>query len=509
MQLNKTQNASRNILFGLLMKVYQIILPFIFRTIMVYTLGVQYLGLNSLFSSVMQVLNLAELGVGSAMVFSMYEPIAKDNAEKISALMNLYKIYYRLIGLFILVVGLSISPLVPKLISGEIPDGINIYILYILNLFATVLTYWLFAYRNSILQAHQRVDVSSKVIIATDTFKYLLQLVALFGFHNYYYYVVSILISQTLSNLTVAYFSHKLFPQYRTEGKIDYEEKKAINRRIRDLFTSKLGGVVVNSADTLVISSFLGLRTLAIYQNYFYIINSVFALITIINNSVLAGIGNNLILKDSQKNYIDFKKFLFIEVCMFGVCIAAFSSLFQPFMTMWMGKDLLLDYSIVILLCVYFFGYEYVMLLSVYKDAAGIWHEDRFRPLISGVLNLVLNLFLVKVIGLYGIVVSTIISVYFVSAPWITKNVFSNIFPHHSIKKYLYRFFYYVLTIICNSIIVNVLCGFIPYTLAGFGLRMIACLSISMIVFIIAFHRMTEFKDSIVIAKKMIIKNRI
>ena len=138
MKIEKTKNASRNIVFGILMKIYQILLPFAIRTIIMYTIGVEYLGLNSLFTSILQVLNLAELGVGSAMIFSMYKPIAEDDSITICALMALYRLYYRIIGGVILVAGLVLTPFIPKLISGSVPPDMNIYILYLLNFFFTL-----------------------------------------------------------------------------------------------------------------------------------------------------------------------------------------------------------------------------------------------------------------------------------------------------------------------------------------------------------------------------------
>lgn len=143
--MNRTQNATRNIVFGVILKIYQILLPFIMRTAMIYLMGVEYLGLNSLFTSILQVLNLAELGVGSAMVYSMYKPIAENDKSTICALLKLYKKYYFFIGLIIACVGVLLTPLIPKLISGDIPGQLNVYILYLLNLAATVMTYWLFA----------------------------------------------------------------------------------------------------------------------------------------------------------------------------------------------------------------------------------------------------------------------------------------------------------------------------------------------------------------------------
>ena len=177
--MSRTKNATRNLMFGVLSKAQQIFIPFLMRTIMIYFLGIQYLGLNSLFTSVLSVLNLAELGVGSAMVFSMYKPIAENDKTTICALMRLYRIYYRIIGAVILVAGLCLLPFIPKLIKGPVPPDMNVYILYLLNLLTTVFTYWLFAYKNSILTAHQRRDIRSKISLTTMMIRYGLQIVAI------------------------------------------------------------------------------------------------------------------------------------------------------------------------------------------------------------------------------------------------------------------------------------------------------------------------------------------
>ena len=164
MRIERTKNATRNIVFGVILRIYQIVVPFIMRTAMIYYLGVQYLGLNSLFASVLSVLTLAELGVGSAMVFSMYKPIAEDDTKTICALMQLYKVYYRIIGLIIAIIGLVITPFIPHLIHSDLPEGLNIYVLYMLHLASTVLSYWLFAYKNCLLRAHQRNDITNNIL---------------------------------------------------------------------------------------------------------------------------------------------------------------------------------------------------------------------------------------------------------------------------------------------------------------------------------------------------------
>ena len=197
MKIERTKNATRNIIYGVFLKIYQLLGPFILRTIFIYTLGMEYLGLNSLFTSILSVLNLAELGVGSALVFSMYKPIAEDDTEKICALMNLYKLYYRIIGAVILVIGLILVPFIPNLISGSVPEDVNIYVLYLMNLGATVLSYWLFAYKTCLFGAHQRNDMIAKVTIVSSTLQYIIQAIFLISISNYYLYL-TITLAQTM-----------------------------------------------------------------------------------------------------------------------------------------------------------------------------------------------------------------------------------------------------------------------------------------------------------------------
>jgi len=504
MKIERTKNASRNMFFGSILKIYQLLVPFVMRTAMIYFLGVQYLGLNSLFSSVLQVLNLAELGVGSAMVYSMYKPIADDDTDTICALMRLYKIYYRIIGLVVCVAGLILLPFIPYLIKGEVPPDINVYILYVLNLGATVLSYWLFAYKNSILQAHQRTDMISKVMLVTETVKYILQFVILAIFHNYYLFVIVLLLSQVLTNIFTAFVANRMYPQYQAKGKLPREEIQQINRRIRDLFTSKIGAVIVNSADTIVISAFLGLNVLAVYQNYFYVITAVIGMNTIIFASVTAGIGNSIVVETKEKNFNDLRKFTFIIAWIAGICTSCFLCLFQPFMRLWVGKDLLLDYSIVICLGIYFFIYELNQLLNTYKDAAGIWHEDRFRPLVTALTNLTLNLISVQFIGLYGVVLSTVLSMLFVGMPWLLHNLFTTLFDKKYLVPYLKKLVRYVIVVFISCVITFPVCSLfhLPDILL-IVVRLACCCIIPNIIFFLAYRNMEEFKLSVQLADKM------
>lgn len=491
-KFERTKNAYRNIVTGGVLKLIQIAIPFIVRTIMIHTLGMQYLGLNSLFTSVLQVLNLAELGIGSAMVFSMYKPIAEEDTNTICALMNLYRKYYRIIGMVILAIGLLLMPFLRNLISGNVPDDINIYVLYLIHLFATVLSYWLFAYKNSLLIAYQRIDISNKIAVIIQLFQNILQIAALVIWGNYYYYIIIMPIVQIISNCLTVLIVNRIYPQYRPTGDLCSDQVRIINGKIRDLFTSKIGAVVLNSADSIVISAFLGLNILAIYNNYYYILSSIIGFITIIFQSITAGIGNSMITETKEKNYRDFEKMSFLLNWIIGVCCACFISLYQPFMQLWVGDDNMLSMVAVIMLTIYFYIYEISGLLNIFKDAAGMWHEDRFRSLTVAMTNLVLNIATVQIIGIYGVILSTILSLSLIGIPWITKNLFTYVFSEGDILQYLKKMAQYIVKTVCASVITFEVCRMYPGGMIGFILRCLTCAILPNMCFVTMYYRTNE-----------------
>lgn len=503
MKIERTKNATKNIIFGTILKIYQIIIPFVMRTAMIYLLGVEYLGLNSLFTSVLQVLNLAELGIGTAMVFSMYKPIAEDDDIIICALMKLYKIYYRFIGIVIFISGLIICPFIPKLIKSGVPSDMNVYVLYILNLMVTVLSYWLFAYKNCLLQAHQRSDIVSKITLIINTIQYVLQFLLLFIFRNYYYFIIAALAGQIAINITTAIVVDKIYPGYKAKGKLPKNVIKDINKRVRDLFTAKVGGVIVNSADTIVISTFLGLTVLAIYQNYYYILTAIIGIIGVIFSSCTAGIGNSIIVESKEKNYNDLNKFTFIISWLAGFCACALLCLYQDFMKLWVGNHLLLDFSCVICLVIYYFVYEVNSVLLLYKDAAGIWHKDRYRPLVTALANLIMNLILVNFIGIYGVILSTVLSTLLIGFPWLIHNLFTEIFNVNP-KDYLIKLLKYVVTTIIITVVTYFICSFVKYNLiVSLIIKGLLCFGVSNFLFFVIYSRTKEMKDTKQLVRKM------
>lgn len=504
MKIQRTKNATRNIIAGLALRIYQILVPFAMRTIIIYALGVQYLGLSSLFSSVLQVLNLAELGVGSAMVYSMYKPIADDDKDTICALMRLYKLYYRVIGLVVAVVGGILIPFIPKLISGNIPLDINIYVLYTLNLGASVLSYWLFAYKNCLFDAHQRTDVTSIVKCITDTIQYIFQIVAILYLKSYYMYLIVALITQILNNISVSIIAQKFYPNYLARGKLDKSIVKDINQRIKDLFCYKVGSIIINSADTIVISAFLGLTFLAIYQNYFYILNSIQRFISIFLSACLAGIGNSIITESKKKNYNDFKKLTFLINWILGFCTCSLLCLYQPFMKLWMGDELILNFSAVICFCMYFYIYVMNSLFTTFKDAAGLWHQDRFRPMVNAFANLALNLIMVQFWGIYGVLLSTVITMVFIGVPWLLHNLFTYLFERSYVNEYLKMILTYMIINFASCICTLFLCNILDFgNMGNLVYRAVICCVIPNLIFFISYRKTIEFKESIRLLNKV------
>ena len=262
--------------------------------------------------------------------------------------------------------------------------------------------------------------------------------------------------------------------------------------------------VMVMSMDSIVISIFMGLTPLAIYNNYYYIVKSVITLLQVIYASCTAGIGNSIILETEEKNYNDMNKFTFIVAWLVGICCCCLLCLLHPFMIIWAGSENTLGIVIDICFTVYFFVDQMNLVLHTYKNAAGIWHEDRFRPLATAFANLILNIILVQFLGVYGVLVASVISVSCVGMPWILHNIFKTMFKR-SKKEYVLRlFFYAVITIIACTV-----CYFACMLVPGAGmtaiiLKLLVCAVVSNLVFLLFYSRLKEFGESKEIVNRII-----
>lgn len=453
MKIERMENTLRNTYWGIIYNIISIVFPFIVRTFVIKIVGVEYIGISGLCLSILQILNLAESGFSSAIVFSMYKPIVDDDEELIRALLAYYRKVYKVVGFFVLFLGLSILPFLPFFIHETYDSYTQIYCIYLIYLANTVVGYLLFAYQQSIFFAMQRNDLISNIQSIFKVLNNLFQIILLLIFKNYIISIIVIPISSIGINIMVAYRRKKKYPQFYAEGEINQEIRKDIKKRVIGVFFIKLCGSTRNSLDSIFISYYLGLFEVAIYGNYYLILISLMGFLGIICSSMGAGIGNSMVLESKEKNFKDMQKFLFLFSFISAVVTACLLTLYQPFMLAWVGKELTFPFSIVILFCIYFYMLAIGNIRALYIVQAGLWWEERFRSLSEAIFNILLNWLLAKYFGVYGILVATIITLIFINNIYSGLILFKFYFHNYGRKKYFISFFSYILIAFIGCVI--------------------------------------------------------
>lgn len=496
MKFDVAQNAKRNVLFAVISRIVGILAPFCVRTVIIRKLGMEYLGLNSLFTSILNILNLTELGIGSTLVFSMYKPIAEDDTETICNLMNFYRKCYRAIGCAVFGIGLAILPFLKYLIKADVPADINMYILYFLYLSNTAFGYFLFAYKNSLLTALQRSDISNKISSVLTLLQAVCQCAVLLLFCNYYLYVGVMILAVIAQNLITAGYVDRHYPEYKAKGELNPTLLDEIKKKVAGMFIHKVSTVVLNSADSIVLSAFLGLRILGIYDNYYYIMAAIISMLSIITNSVVAGIGNRTITDGLEKNYQDFQKVNFAYMWLISVCGSCFLCLYQPFIKIWAKEGSLLAMSSVYWLVFYFLSLKMCDIVALYKNARGLWWEDRFRPVVSAAINLVLNILLVNTIGLNGVLISTIAVSIGINFIFGTKVLFAHYFKKDP-KPFIWDTFFDLAVGFAASVGAFGVCSFVPdLGIPTLILKGIVCVAVSNGILWAIFHKRKQYIEA-------------
>ena len=454
----RTQNAKRNIVTSVINKLVIMLTNFVMRTVLIWYLGRVYLGLDSLFTSILQILSLTELGIGSAMVYSMYKPLAHNDTAAVCALLKLYRTVYRWIALIMTVLGLAITPFLPLIVKNDLPGGLNLYVLYFINLGNTVLSYLLFAYRSALFTADQRYSINNNIYSIFKIGSTVLQILAivLLRHHEYlayYFYSLALPVTTVLKNLVTYILSNKMYPQYQCEGTVPKSEIEGIKKRVAGMFLHKVSFVFRNSLDSIVISAFLGLEILGQYNSYYFIINAISGIMILVSNSETASVGNSIVVETKQKNYADFKKIQLLYMWLTSWLTVCFAACLQPFIRLWLGKGMLFSDVIMVIFCVYFFSTHFSRVCHIYRDAAGLWWQDRYRPIVETVVNLTLNILLVRFIGVSGVMLSTIFCIVFIEGTWGTRILFKHYFTEEKQSVYMFKLLWtWILTAISCAI---------------------------------------------------------
>lgn len=436
MKRNRTVNTIRNTISGIFNKIISIWMPFLTRTVIIYVLGMEYAGLNGLFSSILQVLNLAELGISTAVVWCMYKPMVTQNKELLCALLKHIRKLYYVIGGIIAVIGIVIIPFLPYLISGDVPSDLNVTIMYGIYLLNTVIGYFFYSYKSTLLNAGQNVGIISNINSGIIFLQSLVQILVVIIFKNYYVFLILMPIFTLINNLWVSYAVKKLYPDITCKNELPESIKKNISVRIKGLFVTRICNTTRNALDSIFISAFLDLTTVAIYGNYYYIMYAVTGVLNAITTAMTASVGNSLVTESVDKNYHDMRKFNFLFNWIVGFFTCCLLTMYQPFMQIWMGKEGLFSFHMVIIFCLYFYFLNMGSIRAVYHDAAGLWWEARYRAIFEAVLNLILNIALTRALGTFGTVLGTLISLIFINYIYGAQIVFKYYFKGISAREY-------------------------------------------------------------------------
>ncbi len=491
---SRYKNTERNIIVSIVTNGFEIFFSFIVRTAILYNLGSDYVGLSSLFTSILQVLNMAELGFSSAIIYNMYKPIAMGDDKTVCALLNLYRRVYTYVGLIILTVGLAITPFLSKLINGPRPDEINIYVLYILYLLDVVISYLLFAYKESLVIATQRLDVKKVIHTVTHFFKYLLQLIVLAAFKNYYCFVFAALIGTILNNIMIQWYTKIHYPQYVSRGSVSKECTDEVKKQVSGLMIGKMSAISRNSFDNIIISSLIGLSAAAAYNNYYFIFSGLYTVINYIPQAMQASIGDSIAVEPVSKNYSDLLKFQFSYSWMAGVCTICLLCLYQPFMRLWTQGSLMLDDIDMFLFAIYFFAANLDGVLNLYLVGNGLWWKMKFYNVGEAISNLLLNVLLGRFFGITGILISTIITMVFLHFVPAVITLYKNYFNEKPWSYLLMHFEWAVITSVCSMIMFRAIRIISFGGIVGFLIKLILCFICSNVFFLILFYHNKHFK---------------
>ncbi len=412
--MGRIQKAGKNIIFGYISNLVILLVNFIQRTVFIYVLGRTFSGVNETYTSVLSVLSLAELGIGTALNYSLYKPVAERDIEKIKSYMRFYKKAYLTIAGVIAAAGIAISPFLKLFLknSGNLTvKELTLY--YYLFLFNTVISYFV-AYKYSLSNAEQKNYIQTNIATLTKIAAATVQITVLLLFRNFLFYLLAQSVVEFLQKIFVTLYMNRLYPYLRDKDvkKLTPQETRIVASKTKALICHKVGDVARLQTDTLVISSFVNVDTSAVVGNYLYIITYVGNFVNIIFDSVISGFGNVVATESKERQYLLFKVYRFFACWLFGFGAVGFFHLLTPFIGgVWLRDDgwTLPQMTVTLLVTDFYLKGGRTVLLN-FKIASGLFEQDRFLPLVQGAVNLVVSIALVQKIGVTGVYVGTLVS---------------------------------------------------------------------------------------------------
>lgn len=429
---SRTSKSIKNIISGVFSQVFLAFISLFTARVIKYDLGFEYLGLNGTLSNVVGLLSLAELGIGSAIGFALYKPLAHDDKEKVIALMQFYRKAYRIIALVITGVSVALLPLLPFIVKTSLSLS-YVYLVYGLFVLNTVLSY-LLSYKQCLLTSDQKNYIRTFYsTIATFAVK-ILQLLAIVLFDSYIVYLVSSIVVTLALNIALALKVDSLYPYINDKSKknVDEETKNMLKSKIKAMFFHSIGNKCVNGTDSIIVSSFLGVVQVGIYTSYYSIILILNGIITTAFGNLSASVGNFVVEKSSDELYLLFKKLLVIENTIALFVCACFFTLITPFVECWLGQDALLSMNTVSLFTFNMFLQIKRCSIGTVTAASGLFEFNQYAPIIESIVNLVVSIVCVQFLGINGVILGTIVSClcvpFWIAPVYVYKNVFKKNF---------------------------------------------------------------------------------
>lgn len=448
---DRTYNSISNSVYGILSYLIILIITFISRKVFVSSLGNVYLGLNSVFSGFVTMLSLPELGLSTAMLFFLYKPVAENDANKVTAYLKFYKKIYNSIGLIITLIGILFSFTLPFFIHSPL-DNKSIQVYFIFYLIGTTITYF-YAYKKNILYADQKNRVISISHTLFKTSFEIIQMISIFIFKNYIFYLILMILFNFLENFYCNYYVNKKYKNLinKKNAELNISQKKELFKKVKDLLVQNISGFIVSFTDNLLISMLLNTFVVAIYSNYLLITATLKTLFSQIFSAFTTSFGNLFVTESIEKSYDIYLKAQFLAFWLIGFTSITFFVLIQDFITIWLGERFLFNISLVfIMTTVYYINCINVPSISV-QNALGLHYKDKNIMIIQAIVNLVVSYILGIKFGISGIMCGTIIAMIFpvISKPYIIyKSVFQK-----SFLLYIKQFSYWgVITLIIGSI---------------------------------------------------------
>ncbi len=502
----RTESSIKNLMFAFGGQVAGILISLVSRLVFVRVLTSEYLGLSGLFSNILSMLTLADLGVGTAMTYSLYKPLADKDTEKIKTLMNVYKIAYRIIGIIIIIIGAILIPFLPNLINNmpNISEINYIYFLFVLN---SAISYF-YSYKRSLIISDQKKYIAT---IYRYLFYFILnvvQIIILLLTHNYIVFLIVQIMMTLLENIIVSRKADKMYPYLKEKNidKLDSIAKKEITKNISSMTLHKIGGTVVNATDNLIISRYVGLTEVGIYSNYCLIINAVNAVVLQIFNSIVASVGNLAATESKERLYEVFKRIFFLDFWIYSFASICLIVLFNDFIKLWLGDEYIFSFYIVLVIVINFYLMGMRQTILTFKDALGLYWQDRYKPILESIVNIIASIILVKAVGVVGVFLGTMISTVTVCF-WMEAYVLYKYGLNQKFRKFFMKYgFFTIITIIVGTITFFICSMIKEVTIINLVVKILICIIIPNFIYFIILRKTGEFKYYIDLIKTMLYK---